>query len=151
MTVLVTDAGFAPEDWLSGFVPLAALAPVQPQNGRLAIDLAVPVMRGSDWLRLRAALPVAALIRVRLRHVGDTQAYDLARDLRAAGFRGRLRARGAVAPRFYTLLRRAGFSEIELTADQAVHQPSEHWRNERDWTPRRGLGLSSTQPAHPRD
>jgi len=149
MTVLVSDAGLAPEDWKYGYVPLAALAAVQVEGQRLAVDIASPDLKPGDWLRLRAALPRIDLIRIRLRHFGDGPGYDLARDLRTAGFRGRLRAHGAVAPRFYTLLRRAGFSEVELSAEQALHQPGEHWRNERGWVPRRFREAAPRADLHP--
>lgn len=148
MTMLVSDAGLAPDDWKYGYIPLAALAAVQVEGVRLAVDIAVPVLAASEWLRLRDALPRIALIRIRLRHFGDCPGYDLARDLRSAGFRGRLRAQGAVAPRFYTLMRRAGFTEVELSADQALHQPGEHWHNERAWFPRRLREAAPTVDPH---
>jgi uncharacterized protein (DUF934 family) len=139
MAVLVTDLGFVGDDWRDGYVPVAALAD-SPAGAcevgtALAVDLARPKLDPGEWQRLRRALPQCSLVRVALRTVGDTQAYDLARDLRTAGYRGRLRAHGAVAARFYTLLRRAGFDEVELAPEQARRQPREHWQNERGWEP----------------
>ena len=130
MTVLVTDTGFAQDDWTDGFIPILAVAGVPDLSRRLGLDLASPVLMPRDWSRLRTILPQVGLIRVALRHFGDGTALELARDLRAIGFRGRLRAHGAVAARFYTLLRRSGFSEVELDTRQARLQPAEHWCNE---------------------
>ncbi|GAB4271122.1 MAG: DUF934 domain-containing protein [Pararhodobacter sp.] len=142
MVVLVTDRGFSEDDWCDGYVPIAALAD-QPDAAceagtRLGVDVAHAGLDRAEWLRLRRVLPLCGLVRVALRSVGDTEAYDLARDLRRAGYRGRLRAHGAVAARFYTLLRRAGFDEVELAPEQARRQPREHWHNVRDWTPHAG-------------
>jgi len=128
MTVLVTDAGMIPDDWHGGFMPPGG------QGG--ALDLPSASLSREARARLISALPGLALIRIRFRHFGDTAALGLARDLRAQGFAGRLRARGAVLARSYTLLRRAGFDEVELDTDQARLQPPEHWHNEVHWQPR---------------
>ena len=128
MAVLVTDDGMVADDWRGGFTPLGGA-------GR-GLDLPSAALGRNDWAALRAALPGLALIRLGLRDFADTAALDLARALRAQGFTGRLRAHGAVLARSYTLLRRAGFDEVELDPDQARLQPAEHWRNETAWHPR---------------
>lgn len=128
MAVLVTDAGMVPDDWHEGFMPLGG-------QGR-ALDLPSAALTRDQRAWLEQALPGLALIRLGLRHFGDTAALDLARALRGLGFRGRLRAHGAVLARSYTLLRRAGFDEVELDNDQARLQPPEHWHNETGWQPR---------------
>lgn len=135
MTVLVTDAGIAQDDWRYGYIPLAAVARRPDLAIPLGIDLPDPALDAKERARLRALLPHAGLIRIALRQFGDTAALALARDLRLAGFHARLRAHGAVAARFYTMLRRSGFSEIELDARQARLQPEEHWCNAPDWLP----------------
>lgn len=136
MVLLVTDTGFHPDDWRHGFVPLAAVSPVVDGFADcLAVDLTSPEVSPADWARLTRLLPRTALVRIRLRHFGDTAAYDLATSLRRAGFRGRIRAHGAVLAGHYTLSRRAGFSEIELMTHQAQRQPSEHWQNNAGWSP----------------
>ncbi|WP_417596991.1 DUF934 domain-containing protein [Pararhodobacter oceanensis] len=135
MAILVTDEGFAPDDWRHGYVPLAALSDAADGGWRLGIDLRSAELSPRDWQRLRAALPRCGMIRLRLRHFGDTEALELAERLRAAGYRGRLRAHGAVLARFYTLARRAGFSEVELDRHQAQRQPREHWRFFDTWAP----------------
>ncbi|MCC5971884.1 MAG: DUF934 domain-containing protein [Pararhodobacter sp.] len=138
MVILVTDTGFHPDDWTDGFVPLAAVSPQDGESiGRLAIDLSDPRCAPADWVRLQHFLPRTALVRIRLRQVGDAEGHDLATSLRRAGFGGRIRAHGAVLAGHYTLARRAGFSEIELQAHQAQRQPCEHWCNDPRWTPAR--------------
>lgn len=144
MTVLVTDKGFEQDNWRDGYVPLCAASGLGEVRNATGIDLPTPILSPPEWQRLRGLLPDTRLVRVALRHFGDTQALDLARDLRTLGFRGRLRAHGAVAARFYTLLRRSGFSEIELDARQARLQPVEHWRNETGWNPGPGAQGAGT-------
>lgn len=132
MSVLVTDKGFNGDDWRGGYVPLAALS---DQVGGCGLDLDTPQLTRRDWARLCRLLPQLGLIRVRLRDFGDLAALDLARALRAEGYRGRLRAHGAVLAVFLTMLRRSGFDEVELDCEQARLQPAEHWRVEEGWTP----------------
>lgn len=141
VVILVTDTGFQPDDWRDGFVPLVAVAPqAEGAMGQLAIDLSSPECDIPTWERLKQLLPRTALIRVRLRHVGDRAGFALAMALRRAGYTGRLRAHGAVLAAHYTLARRAGFTEIELTPQQAQRQPCEHWHNNTRWAPLRIVG-----------
>ncbi len=135
MAVLVSDTGFRMDDWAWGYVPLAALADQPCRQEPAGVDLSSPALSRHDWDRLCRLLPQLSLVRVRLRHFGDTAALDLAREIRARGYVGRLRAHGAVLARLYTLLRRSGFDEVELDRDQARMQPAEHWRYERGWQP----------------
>ncbi len=140
MVILVTDTGFHPDDWCDGFVPLAAVSDQAGATlGQLAIDLSNPECGRTEWARLTRLLPRVALVRIRLRHIGDTAGYDLSTSLRRAGFKGRIRAHGAVLAGHYTLARRAGFSEIELQPHQAQRQPCEHWQNDVRWSPLRRL------------
>lgn len=135
MTMLVSDAGLRMDDWAWGYVPLAALADQPCRQGPAGVDLSSAALSRPDWDRLCRLLPKLSLVRVRLRHFGDTAALDLAREIRARGYDGRLRAHGAVLARLYTLLRRSGFDEVELDRDQARMQPAEHWRFEPGWQP----------------
>lgn len=147
MVILVTDTGFHPDDWRDGVVPLAAVSDQTDGTvGKLAIDLSDPACSPAGWARLNALLPRTVLFRIRLRHVGDTAAYDLATSLRRAGFKGRLRAHGAVLAGHYTLIRRAGFTEIELQPHQAQRQPCEHWTNIPGWSPARHMARAGQQP-----
>lgn len=139
MTVLVTDNGFAPDDWTHGTIPLAAVSDVWDTLFALGIDFKSPELSAREWGRLGQLLPRTGLIRICVRNFGDMEAFDLAKAIRMLGYTGRLRAHGAMLARCYTLARRVGFDEIELSPQQACRQPRELWRNIPDWNPdRRG-------------
>lgn len=124
MTVIVTDAGFAPEDWTAGFTPLAEAGP-----GTRALDLA-----NTD--AAEAALPYlaqVALIRVAFPAFNDGRGFTLARRLRALGFTGRLRAAGHVIADQYAMARRVGFDEVEIPDDLAARQPAAQWQARAAW------------------
>jgi uncharacterized protein (DUF934 family) len=53
-------------------------------------------------------------IRIRFGGFADGRGFTLARQLRAAGFAGRLRAAGALLPDQRAALRGCGFDEVEL-------------------------------------
>lgn len=135
MTILVTDTGFAPDDWVDGVVPLSAICDYWTADRALGVDLSSPELQGSDWVRLGQLIPRIGLIRIRVRDFGDMEAFDLAKAIRNQGYAGRLRAHGAMLARCYTLARRVGFDEIELDPRQASRQPRELWRNVPGWSP----------------
>lgn len=128
MTVLVRDTGFVPDDWPHAYVPVTAVSRAPDPGRLLGVDVSDAALAPQIWDRLCAVLDRAGLIRIGLRDFGDAKACDLARGLRLHGFAGRLRAHGAVLARNYTLYRRAGFDEVELSRDQAQRQAAEHWR-----------------------
>lgn len=124
MTVIVTDAGFAPEDWTAGFTPLAEAGP-----GTRALDLA-----NTDVAEdVAAAFGQVALIRVAFPAFNDGRGFTLARRLRALGFTGRLRAAGHVIADQYAMARRVGFDEVEISDDLAARQPAPQWQARADW------------------
>lgn len=136
MTIIVKDTGFDADDFDGVCLPLLALSPAVSDDQHIGLDLPDPTAALTKWDKLSRVLDRLTLIRVALRDFGDTDVLTLALRLRAAGYRGRLRAHGAVLAQQYTLLRRAGFCEVELTPVQALRQPPEHWRNLSDWSPR---------------
>lgn len=124
MTVIVTDAGFAPEDWTAGFTPLA-----EAGQGTRALDLA-----NTDAAEDAAAVfGQVALIRVAFPAFNDGRGFTLARRLRALGFRGRLRAAGHVIADQYAMVRRVGFDEVEISDDLAARQPWDQWQTRAAW------------------
>lgn len=142
MALLVRDRGFLPEDWRHGYLPLAALS---DNPGGSGVDLPDPDLSATEWRRLRGLLPGLGLVRLGARHFGDLAALDLAREIRAQGYRGRLRIHGAVLARDLTMIRRAGIDEVELTPEQARLQPAEHWHYRSDWLPdARGQGAGAS-------
>jgi len=128
MSVIVTDAGFQDDDWSHGFIPLADLA----AHGDVPC-LAVDLESDADPEALRERLGGIDLIRIRFTHFADGRGFTLARQLRRMGFGGRLRAFGHVLADQYTMARRVGFDEVEISAGLATRQPQEHWLFRSDW------------------
>jgi uncharacterized protein (DUF934 family) len=123
MTILVTDAGFAPAAD-EAFVPLAEIASHQG-----ALDLA-----NTDAPEaVIAHLGNIRLIRVAFPAFNDGRGFTLARRLRVLGYTGRLRAHGHVIADQYTMARRAGFDEVEISDDLASRQPAPQWQFRADW------------------
>ncbi len=124
MSVIVTDAGFAPEGWNAGFVPLPDVA-----DHKGAVDLA----NTDDPAALRDHLETLHLIRVAFPAFNDGRAFTIARRLREMGYTGRLRAYGPVIADQYTMARRVGFDEVEIPDDLALRQPAAQWQFRADW------------------
>ena len=123
MSVIVTDGGFASDDWEGATVPLDALA-AEP-----GVDL--PSDAAPDALAGR--LDGLSMVRIEFPSPGDGRGFTLARLLRLAGYRGRLRARGHVIADQYAMARRAGFDEVEIDDALAARQPEAQWLARADW------------------
>ncbi|MGL5010775.1 MAG: DUF934 domain-containing protein [Paracoccaceae bacterium] len=123
MTILVTDAGFTPAADES-FVPLSDLA---SHTG--ALDLA----NTDDPAPLQDQLGNIGLIRIAFPAFNDGRGFTLARRLRVMGDTGRLRAHGHVIADQYTMARRSGFDEVEISEDLATRQPAAQWQFRADW------------------
>ncbi|WP_218132501.1 DUF934 domain-containing protein [Paracoccus isoporae] len=112
--VIVRDSGFGPEDWTGPILDLASDA-----------DLDDPDLRVGDATMIRIAFPSFT----------DGRGFTLARRLRVAGYKGRLRATGYVIADQLPMARRSGFDEVEIDADLARRQPWPHWRDAADAAP----------------
>jgi uncharacterized protein (DUF934 family) len=123
--VIVTDSGFAAEDWQGGFVPLAEIAASEARG----IDL----VNTDDPARLSNRLAEIAMIRITFPAFSDGRGFTLARRLRVMGYAGRLRAQGHVIADQYAMARRCGFDEVEISADLAARQPEDQWQFRADW------------------
>lgn len=123
-SVVVTDQGFGSDDWTGGFVSPDAYA----ANGVAALDLA----SDTDPADLARYLD-APMIRIDFASFADGRGFTLARRLRILGYGGRLRARGHVIADQYAMARRAGFDEVQISADLAARQPAAQWRARADW------------------
>ena len=121
-TVIVRDTGFVAEDWTTPFSPLAEAA-----SGTTAIDL--PAEADPDSV----ALEGVGMIRIPFASFADGRGFTLARRLRLRGYQGRLRAAGHVIADQYAMARRAGFDEVEISADLAARQPQDQWLARADW------------------
>lgn len=122
---IVTDAGFAPDDLALCFAPADAL----PANGPLAVDLAPDAPLDPVLARLGDV----AAIRVAFASFADGRGFTIARQLRRAGFAGRLRAAGHVIADQYAMARRAGFDEVEIDEAMAARQPEPQWTARANW------------------
>jgi len=124
MTVIVTDTGFAAEDWNAPFVTLSDLPAHQG-----AVDLS----NTDDPEALRPYLADLGLIRIAFPAFNDGRAFTIARRLRMMGYTGRLRAHGHVIADQYAMARRVGFDEVEISDDLATRQPATQWSFRADW------------------
>lgn len=122
MTVIVNDAGFAPDDWTGSFTAPGAA------NDAEALDLAsdtdpadVPLCEGLKMIRVD--FPSSA----------DGRGFTIARALRLRGYKGRLRARGHVLADQYAMARRSGFDEVEIDTTLAARQPEDQWAFRANW------------------
>jgi uncharacterized protein (DUF934 family) len=126
MNILVTDTGFQAETqplswvhytpeitWPASALEIAPTADLQPLHTHL------------DNIRhIRITFPIFS----------DGRGYTLARQLRLLGYRGHLRAAGALLPDQYGIARQVGFDAIELTPEQAHRHPEAYWHFRADWS-----------------
>ncbi len=124
MTVIVTDTGFGSDDWTLGFVPLDEAA-----NDVAALD----VPSSADPADVIAQMAGAKMIRVEFPSFADGRGFTIARQLRLAGYKGRLRAKGHVISDQYAMARRCGFDEVEISDDLAARQPEGEWQFRANW------------------
>ncbi len=123
--VIVTDEGFAADDWIYGFAALDDLR----NDPATAIDLG----SDTDPTALAGRLDGVELIRVDFPSSADGRGFTIARQLRLMGYRGRLRAKGHVLADQYAMARRSGFDEVEIDDALARRQPETQWLARADW------------------
>jgi uncharacterized protein (DUF934 family) len=121
MGVIVTDAGFAADDWTRGW----AETPAGTRGLHLSAD--------ADPEALRPHLSRLGAIRIHFAAFSDGRGFTLAARLRRMGFAGRLRAEGHVIADQYAMARRSGFDEVEIDAALAARQPEADWQARADW------------------
>ncbi len=125
MSTIVTDSGFASDDWTGNFLALDDSAANDSDYG---IDLA------SDTPpEALAGLINAPMIRIDFPTSANGRGFTLAAMLRRAGFSGRLRAKGHVLADQYAMARRSGFDEVEIDDALAARQPEDQWLRRADW------------------
>lgn len=124
MNVIVTDEGFAPDDWTDGFVTLEDAA-----NDVVALDVA----SDTDPDELIDRVGSAKMVRVDFPSSADGRGFTIARVLRLKGYTGRLRAKGHVLADQYAMARRSGFDEVEIDHALADRQPEDQWLARANW------------------
>ncbi len=124
MSVIVRDDGFHADDWAGSFAPVPAEGP---------LPAGLEIGPADDPTALAGRFDGVAIVRIVFPKFSDGRGFTLARRLRAAGFRGRLRAAGHVIADQYAMARRVGFDEVEIAADLAARQPWPMWAARADW------------------
>jgi len=128
MSIIVTDQGFAPDDWTGGFQTLAGTV-----AGAGCAGCALDLDPGQDIAENRALLLAAPMIRIAFASFADGRGFTVARTLRLMGYSGRLRAGPGLISDQYAMARRAGFDEVEIPEALAGRQPERHWLFRADW------------------
>ena len=128
MSVIVTDEGFAADDWVHGFSIADQLA-ANDDLPALAVDLA----SDADPSTILDRIASIDLIRVDFPSFADGRGFTIARRLRLMGYHGRLRAKGHVIADQYAMARRSGFDEVEIDDDLARRQPEDQWLARANW------------------
>ena len=123
MTILVTDTGFSADTWEQGYTLYG-----EASNDVIALDVPSDINPADI-----AITPSLQMIRIDFPSFADGRGFTIARMLRLAGYKGRLRARGHVIADQYAMARRTGFDEVEITQDLAARQPQEQWQFRADW------------------
>lgn len=125
MTVLVTDTGFRTDDWSGELLPFDVFWSGQdlPEEG-----LAVEFPNDRDPADLAPWLDRLTMIRVAFPAMADGRGFSIARELRAMGYAGRLRAAGPLVADQFRFARQVGFDEVELPDAVAARQPEAQWR-----------------------
>lgn len=118
--VIVTDTKFVQEA-SSKFAD--GLADLEADNDARTIFLANSI----DASAVEPHLARLDLIAIDFPSYADGRGMSLATELRRLGFSKTLQARGHVIPDQYAQMRRCGFDEVAITAEQAERQPQSHW------------------------
>lgn len=126
MTVIITDTGFAADDWTQGFT---VLNDEEAANDIKALDLPSDVFPEN----LGNVIANVEFIRIDFPSAADGRGFTIARQLRLMGFKGRLRAKGHVLADQYAMARRSGFDEVEISDELAARQPEDQWQFRADW------------------
>ena len=122
MSVLVTDAGFVPDDFTGQFAPV---------DEGTDCPLLAPDFDPAKIADLVAKKPAA--IAVDFPAFSDGRGFTLGQMIRRAGYNGRLRAHGHVIADQYAMARRVGFDEVEISDALAERQPADQWLFRADW------------------
>lgn len=126
MSIVVTDAGFAPDDFPGLIRPLSEVDAVGEGDG-------IEIGPADTPRSLIGVLGQVALVRVRFPAFNDGRGFSHARDLRSFGYAGRLRAAGHLLADQYAMARRVGFDEVEIDESLAARQPEAQWLARADW------------------
>lgn len=127
---IVRKSGFAADEWSREAAAARRVMPFDEalsalEAGATGVGLDLP--NDADIDALIPRLGGVALIAVDFPAFSDGRGFSLARRLRAAGYEGGLRAKGAVIPDQFAYALVCGFDEVEIDEDRAARQPEAHW------------------------
>lgn len=88
---------------------------------------ALAIGNDQDPAALLALQDRLALVAIPFPRYSDGRGFSIARALRAQGYKGRLRATGALIPDQFAFALHVGFDEVEISDEQAARQPVEQW------------------------
>jgi uncharacterized protein (DUF934 family) len=103
------------------------LVPVPAEELGEGVALAVP--NNQDPRALLDVQDRLDLIAIPFPKFNDGRGFSIARSLRAQGYKGLLRATGALIPDQFAFALECGFDEIELSDEQAARQPIAQWQH----------------------
>lgn len=138
---LIKDGRFHSDDWhrpaedekLNGGAPAKVLLPfarldedgstLKSAGHRIGAEIA----NNSDPGALEPWFERLDVIAVEFPKSADGRGFSIATRLRRLGYKGELRASGHVVPDQYGLALACGFDTVEISEQQAIRQPEEHW------------------------
>ncbi len=135
MPKLIDRDGPAAERWmvLGAEDPMpttgAVIVPLErlDEAVRSGLELGVQIPNSTAPDRLRPYFQRLALVAVEFPSFADGRGFSLGHRLRAAGFKGRLRATGHVIADQFAYLLACGFDELSLRDELAERQPVERY------------------------
>lgn len=133
MAIIVTDAGFGEDAQASRLLMLEIDALRAADRCDLPGEFALSIANDADIDEIAPFFGWIRLIVIAFPSFQDGRGFSLARRLRQAGYRGRLRARGHVIADQYGQARRVGFDEVEIDPDLAARQPEAQWLARAGW------------------
>lgn len=129
---LLDRAGYRIDDFSRDGSRAATLAPLADLDAALEQrdnrPIGVEIANNTDVQRLAPLFDRLALIAIIFPSFGDGRGFSLARRLRRAGYKGRLRAAGPLIPDQGAYAFACGFDEIELPDAVADRQTEAQWR-----------------------
>jgi uncharacterized protein (DUF934 family) len=122
---LIDAKGVKADRFVGTVQPLDALD-VTPADGANAVQ-AVLVPNTTPAAKLLPHLASLKLIAISFPAFSDGRGFSIAKQLRNAGFKGELRASGALIPDQFRQALAVGFDEIEIDEERFQRQPLSDW------------------------